>query len=867
MSEIQTVDLMCNMQRNPLGVDENIPQFSWRMDSLEQGQCQTGYQIIVYTSENDMRNVYWNSGWVKSSECIEIFYVGKPLLPRTRYFWKVRQKDKNGLVGTWSMEAFFETGLMGKYLGQWIGTPESLLPRSKPDPQPAPMLRKSFSLPGKIKSGRVYICGLGYHVLYINGKRVGNGLLAPGVSQYDKTVYYETHDVTDYLISGDNVIGVVLGNGLYNSYTEEPWNFKQAPWRSKPKLWLEAHFEMMDGQELSISSDGSWKAALGPVVADGLRHGECYDARKERIGWSTPKYDDTEFVPIQIKRTPGGLLKSQQCIPICRVDTLQAIEIKEVKPGVWVYDFGKNITGFIRIDTKGYRGSEIVFRYSERVDVDGNINQEKIAAYIYSGEFQTDRYIMKGAEKESWTPEFTYHGFRYVEITGYPGNHTKEAFQADVVYTNQTVRGEFCCSNPLINKIQKATVQSILTNFHGFPTDCPHREKNGWLCDAWLAAEAALLNLDPKTVYRKWIGDIVDAQRPDGHLPGIVPTAAWGYNRTGPAWGIAIIMIPYYQYIYTGDKKILSKNYLAMQKFFENMQRMENEGIIAVDGEEHWAFGDWMPPGGNSARKCPVALTDTATYFLAAKILSVIADALEYMADAENYRRKAQYIRKCFRREFLSENGALWERQCQTAIAAVLFHEFCEPEEKNVLIQNLVKEIRKSNTHVDVGFLGMKYLIRTLVQHELVDLGYEMFIKEDYPGFGFMIDNGGTTLWEDWEGNLSQNHPSYSDISTFLYQGLAGICVDANHPGFRKFFLRPVAPEGLEWVEAWHDSPYGRIESRWHRKDGCIEYQCTVPPNTEATVRLFDGKVIMLNAGKYKFVVKEGKKHNDFGQI
>lgn len=834
-------------------MDDKKPRFSWRMLSEESGQCQTGYQILVREIKNDAKTVVWDSGWVESSECVEVVYQGQELSPRTRYCWKVRQMDMNGKEGAWSEEAFFETGLLGVYRGQWIGSTGARVTQV----QPAPMLRKSFKLPAGVVRGRIYICGLGYHVLYVNGKRVGDGVLNPGVSQYDKTVYYETVDVTEHLNDGENVLGVVLGCGWYNSHTNEPWDFRYASWKSQQKLWLEGYFELEDGQEIALLSDRSWKVAFGPYRADQLRNGECYDARMEKLRWTEPGYEDEDFVPVQIKRTPGGVLKSQQFIPIRRVETLRAVEIKEVQPGVWIYDFGKNITGFIRINAKGYRDSELTFKYSERLNDDGTINREKIAAYIFSGEFQTDHYIMKGDELETWTPEFTYHGFRYVEITGYPGDHTPEAFLADVVYTDLPIIGGFECSNPLLNAIQQATVQAALTNFHGMPTDCPHREKNGWMCDAWLTAEHILTNFDPRTLYRKWLGDIVDTQRPDGHLPGLAPTTGWGYNRSGPMWGVAIIMIPWYQYLCTGDKRILEDNYPAMQKFFENLQLMENDGIVAVDGEESYAFGDWMPPGGNGKRKCPVAVSETATYFQAASLLAQIAKVLGDNDNVKGYQEKAAYVKRCFRKAFFTGDEELMTTQSQTGMATVLFAGLQEDSETADFVETLVKEIRKYDTHFDTGFQGAKFVMHALMESDRTDVGYELLAKTDYPSFGYMIEQGATTLWEDWEGSLSQNHPSFGDVSTFFYQGLAGIRINPDYPGYKKFLLKPYAPKGLDWIEAWHECPYGRIESSWHRGTGKIEYRCTVPTNTEAELILFDGSRKMLQSGNYVFMINE----------
>lgn len=851
-----TVDLRCNDLREPLGVDK--PHFSWRMAAG--GKHQTGYRIEVQVEDavSAQYSQVWDTGYVESSDCVQIPYAGEQLKPHTPYRWRVCQWDENGEQGPWSQWATFETSLMDRYQGQWIGLPEALDNRTKKDPLPAPLLRKSFVLPEGIRRGRIYLCGLGYYVLYVNGKRAGDAVLAPGVSQYDQTVYYDTVDVTDLLHAGENVFGVILGNGWYNSYTYDPWNFREAPWRGRPKLWLEAHITMENGEDICVASDTSWKGAFGPIRTDGLRHGELYDARLAKKGWAEPGYDDSEFLPVRPKRTPGGLRKSGQFTPIRRIETIQAVAITQPQPDVWVYDFGRNISGVIRVNAPGFEGKQVTFKYSERLDDAGMIERKRIAEYTWSGEFQTDHYVMRGDAMEIWSPEFTYHGFRYVEITGYPGMHTKEAFQADVIYTDFEKSGEFVCSDEMLNQIQKVAMDSTLTNYHGMPTDCPHREKNGWTGDAQISAEQVLMNFDPRTAYRKWMSDIEDAQRPDGHLPGLIPSAAWGYNRTGVTYGYALTVIPWLQYVYYKDIEILRSRYAAMKKYFENTRDLEVDGIIAVDGEMYYSFGDWLPPGQNEVRKCPTAITETTCYYQLAKKLSQIAELLSEKEDAEYFAQHAQRIREAFRKAFIKENPQEMPGCCQTALGTVMFYDLLEQDEKEAYLKALVEQIHQYEDHLDCGFSGFHDVLHALTDNGEIELVYEILKKDTYPSIGYMLRNNATTLWETWEGDMSQNHHAYSDVSLYFYRGLAGIQVDPAHPGFRKFTLKPGAPKKMQWVKAWHNCSYGRIESAWSRNpDGTIDYSCVVPPNTQAELILFDGSSRLLQPGEYKFTVKE----------
>ena len=672
-----TVKCTCNDQTNPMGIDDLSPRFAWQMSSEEQGQRQTAYRIVVTDNAADLdneTNPFWDTGKVDSSESLNIEYDGVLLKPRKKYFWKIRQWDKDGKPCLWSEIATFEMGLMGVYLGKWIGAPTALSNYAV-EPSPAPMLRTKFFLSDDVAQGRVYICGLGYHELYVNGNKAIDSLLAPGVSQYDKHVLYETIDVTNMLHKGENVIGVILGNGFYNCYTLDSWSFRYATWRGFPRLWMEGHFLLNNGEETTEASDAHWKVASGPILTDGLRNGEKYDSRLNRPGWALPEYDDKDFKPVSILRPPGGLRISQQHPPIREIQVLTAKSVYETEADVWIYDFGQNLSGFISIEAPGFRDAHIKFRYSERIDEKGNIDTRKISEHIKSGEFQTDHYIMCGDDLETWEPRFTYHGFRYVEITGYPGKHNVSNFKAKVVHTDIKTRGEFVCSNDTINKIQDAVLRSTLTNYHGIPTDCPHREKNGWTGDAHLSAEQVLLNFDPKTAYRKWMGDFSDAQHPDGQLPGIVPTGGAGYRwGNGPAWDSAIALIPWYQYQYTGDKKILTDNFANIKRYVDFLKNMEDDGIV------EYGLGDWCHPDGKQNARCPVVVTDTAFYHTCASIASKIATTLKEEKDANHYSELASRIRSSFRREFVSLKNRTVYSGCQTTLACALYNDMINPD-------------------------------------------------------------------------------------------------------------------------------------------------------------------------------------------
>jgi alpha-L-rhamnosidase len=467
------------------------------------------------------------------------------------------------------------------------------------------------------------------------------------------------------------------------------------------------------------------------------------------------------------------------------------------------------------------------------VDEKGRINTANISAHIKSGEFQTDHYIMRGDPLEIWEPRFTYHGFRYAQITGYPGEHSPRIFKARVVHTDLPVRGEFSCSDPTVNAIQQCARRSTLTNYHGIPTDCPHREKNGWTGDAQLSAEQMLLNFDPRAAYRKWLRDIRDAQRPDGSLPSIVPTGGWGFMwGNGPAWDSALVLIPWYQYLYAGDTVILEENYDAMARYVDYLTGMEVDGIV------DFGLGDWCPPGGNGKIKCPVAVTDTAYYHVCARLVSRVASVLGREEDAAKYAALADRIRDSFRREFVVIGDGTVTGSCQTSLACALHQGMIGDEEREIFLASLLREIDRCGRHIDCGILGAKYVLHVLTDSDRVDTAFDIVTQRTYPGWGNWIERGATTLWESWEGDFSQNHHMFSDVSAFFYRGLAGIRPDPDEPGFRHVILRPRPAGGLAWVNAWHEGPYGRIVSNWRIERGVFVYNCVVPPGSRATLTL-----------------------------
>ena len=445
-------------------------------------------------------------------------------------------------------------------------------------------------------------------------------------------------------------------------------------------------------------------------------------------------------------------------------------------------------------------------------------------------EFQTDKYVLKGEGVEIWEPRFTYHGFRYVEVTGFPDKPTPENLCGCVVHTSLESLGEFECSNEMFNAIQECARRSTLTNFHGVPTDCPHREKNPWTGDAQVSAEQALLNFNPTTAYMKWMRDFKDVQRKSGQLPGIVPTGGWGFNwGSGPAWDSAVILIPWYVYLYKGDISLIEEMYSVMTKYIDFMSSMAYGHIV------NFGLGDWCPPeGGPSGHKCPAEVTDTAYYFIDALIVSKIAVLLNKREDAAKYGELAKNIRKAFREKFIDFRTGTVKGDCQTSYACVLYQGLADEDEEAGFLEKLVSQVKTQNEHIDCGILGAKYIMHALTEFGRADLAYGIANQRTFPGWGYWIEQGATTLWEKWNGDSSRNHHMFSDISAWFYKGLAGINPDPEEPGFKHIILRPNPVEGLTWVNCSHHSMYGKIVLNWIAQKDKLRIKVEVPVNCRA---------------------------------
>lgn len=829
--DITVTKLRCEYRTNPMGIDVARPRLGWIVKSEERGQRQTAYQVLVASSRKKLQNNkadLWDSGKVTSEKSAQVTYKGRTLRSRVRCWWKVRVWDKDGDASAYSDPAWWEMGLLDKddWEAEWLSAPKSQDPSVKPDP--APLFRKAFTLDKPVEKARAYVTGLGYYELHLNGDRVGDHVLDPAFTRYDRRALYVTYDLTDHLQRGKNAAGMILGNGWYNMHSKAVWDFDKAPWRDRPTMICQIEVTYQDGSTKIITSDSSWKVSTGPIRFDSIREGETYDARMERPGWSTPDYGDSGWKKAAVVDGPGGRLTAQKMPPMRVTRTLKPVKITEPKDGHYVFDMGQNTAGWVRLKVNGPRGTEVVMRYGERLHEDGTLDQKSIARFCKKGEFQTDRYILHGDGVETWEPRFVYHGFRYVEVTGFPGEPTKDSLTACVVHTDFDRAGSFRCSKELFNRIQHNTRWSYMGNYHGYPTDCPHREKNGWTGDAHLAAEQAMYNWHNAAAYEKWMRDFKDEQRPDGVLPGIVPTSGWGYEwGNGPAWDSAYFLIPWYLYQYRRDTRLMEVHYENWKRYVDYLSSVAKDHIVDI------GLGDWVP----ADTETPVAVTSTGYYYVDTRILARAAEMLGKEEDAEKYSELAEKIRESFNEHFYKGNG-VYANGSQTALSCAIYQGFARGERKAKAVQQLVKNIEEHDGHIDTGILGAKYLFHALTRNGEADVAYRVATRTTYPSYGHWIERGATTLWESWDGKQggSLNHIMFGDISAWFYQTLGGIRVDPDKPGFKHIIFRPYPLGDLKWVEAEHESIYGTVKSSWKKSGDSFRLEVTVPVNCTATV-------------------------------
>jgi len=856
---------------NPIGLDSPNPRFTWQMNDANQGAKQSAYRILVDTDSNSLVKANaksWNTGWVKSDQNL-VIYSGQLLKPFTKYFWRVDIADGNNKKSDKITIASFETGMMKmeNWQGAWISDTENTKLK------PAPYFRNTFSTSKKIKSARAYIAAAGLYELSINGKKIGNHRMDPMYTRFDRRTLYVTYDVTDAISQGKNAIGVLLGNGWYNHQSTAVWYFDRAPWRNRPTFCLDVRITYEDGTTETIKSGKGWKTALSPIVFNSIYTAEHYDARLEKTGWNTPNFDDKDWKEVMFRSAPSKNIVAQALHPIRNVEEITSKNIKKFNDTTYLFDLGRNISGVSKITVNGPAGTVIKLKHGERLYPNGHVDISNIDAHYRPTDntdpFQTDILILNGKGAQSFMPHFNYKGFQYVEVSSSASIQLqKEDLVGYFMHSDVPVVGDVKSSEPIINKIYYATNNSYLSNLFGYPTDCPQREKNGWTGDAQIAIETGLYGFDGITIYEKWLADHRDEQQPNGVLPSIIPTDGWGYEwGNGPDWTSTIAIIPWNVYLFYGDQKLLADCYPNIRKYVNHIDETYPTGLTT------WGLGDWIPVKSKS----PVELTSTCYYYADVVILAKAAKILGKNDDYEKYMALAKKIKDAFNAKYLNKEKGIYNTGIQTEMSVPLYWKIVPEESIALVAKNLAKRVEADGFHLDVGLLGTKAILNALSENGYSDIAYKVAAQKTYPSWGWWMENGATTLYENWpidaKSDISMNHIMFGEIGAWLYKSPGGIKPDEKQPGFKHVILDPHIMEGLNSFEASHIGPYGKISSAWKRINDGIRYDIIIPANSTATINLpitrgmniyVNGKInnigkIDLTAGKYVIEQKVGK--------
>jgi alpha-L-rhamnosidase len=826
---------------NPLGIDAARPRFSWRMTSSERNTMQAAYQVQVTRNAK----IIWDSGRTTGDSSVFVSYAGPVVESRTRYVWRVRVWDTKGRASAWSPPASFETGLLqsSDWTAAWIGTAPS---PGDSLPAPSPLLRRAFRLTGTLASARVYVTSLGLYELYLNGTRVGDALFTPGWTSYNRRLQYQTYDVTKLLKSGDNAVGAVLGDGWYRG--QLGFNPRRNLYGKRLGLRLQLEIRYQDGRTERVVTDPQWKTATGPILTSDIYGGETYDARLERAGWSNAGYDDRDWAPVVLLDAPDARLLAPESPPVRRIAELRPAGIRRTSSGETVFDLGQNFSGWARLRVRGPAGTVVILRFAEVLDRDGNLYTANLRRAS-----QTDRYTLKGGSDEVYEPHFTFHGFRYVGVTGLPAAPDSGTITGIVVSSDLPQTGSFETSDSLLNRLQQNIVWGQRSNFLDVPTDCPQRdERLGWTGDAQVFAPTAAFNMDVAGFFAKWLGDLSADQDPSGSLPWVIPDVlgADSANGSGTAgWSDATVIVPWTMYLAYGDRGLLERQYPGMRAWVEFERRRAGPDFIWKPG---WQFGDWLALHSEDP-SYPGATTNTdfiATAYFAhsTDLLARAARALGMERDAARYETLFRDVRAAFNREFVSTNARVGENT-QTAYALAIAFDLLPDSVVAAAANRLAAGVRARDMHLTTGFLGTPQLLPVLGATGHFDVAYALLLQRSYPSWLYPITRGATTMWERWDGIKpdssfedpgmnSFNHYAFGAVGDWMYRTIGGISIDAGAPGGKQVRIAPRPGGGLTHARASLETPYGKVVSAWRLDERQFLLQTSIPPNTTAEVTL-----------------------------
>ena len=839
-SNLIATQLRCEFQDDPPAIQATQPRFSWILKPASpslRGTRQTAYRILVASSPNLLQNEegdLWDSSKVRSAQTIQIPYQGKPLLSMGIYYWAVRVWDENGRPSAWSQPERFRMGLLSPtdWKAHWIGTGTPSHERT-----PLPVFRYEFDLAKSIAEARAFVSGLGQYEFHLNGEKVGDAVLTPGWTNYRKTVFYNTYDITRLLRVGRNAIGILLGNGMYN-VEKTPGRYTKFVGSFGPlKLIFQAEIRFTDGTSLTIISSDNWRFHAGPIVFSSIYGGEDYDARLEMAGWDLPGFDDRNWPQAVETEGPGGELVSQQEPPIEIQHIYTPQKVMEPRPGVRVYDLGQNFAGWPAITVRGSTGSTVKLIPGELLDASGLVMQ------LASGRPQWFSYVLKGDGVENWHPRFSYYGFRYLQIeTQAPAGLPEPqiiSVRGEALHAAAETVGYFHCSKDLFNRIHRLINAAIENNMQSVLTDCPHREKLGWLEQSHLVGASVMDNYDVLRLYEAISQDMGEAQTPEGLVPDIAPEYVIFSNgfRDSPEWGSAVILDPWLTFRYYADRRNLAMHYEDMKRYLAYLRNLSNQNIVS------YGLGDWYDigpkPSGFSQLTSP-GVTATATYYQDVITMQRIASLLGKKKEADQFERVARAIRQAFNEKWYDPINHCYDRGSQTDYAMPLALGIAPPQDRPLILERLIQDIRAHQNHTTAGEIGFHYVIETLFNSGRSDVIFDMLSRTDPPSYGSQLLRGATALTEAWDANPihSQDHFMLGSAEDWFYRGLAGLDFDLARPQEQQIIIHPWPVGDVREAEARYRSILGEIAVHWKIDGTTFLLDVQIPPNRVATVYL-----------------------------
>ena len=849
---------------DPLGFHDSTPAFSWK---LPQGvKAQSAFRVEVCDVQS--RKTVWDGGWVESAQSVFVPYGGKPLASRQQLAWRVRFRDETGKDSNWSEPAFFELGLLYSkdWKAKWI-KPENQFGSGK---ESVSWLRREFPIRKEVERARLYATARGLYEIHLNGEKVGNDYFVPGWTSYGKRIDTLTYDVTESLQQGGNTLGVELGMGWYAGRLV--WEGNTNIYGKYPELLLQLEITYTDGTVETVLSDEDWKASWdGPICSSSIYDGEEYDARLEMPGWDKPGFDDRGWDKVETDNDRGSaILIPKPFAPVRATETLVAKKITESESGLFIFDLGQNMVGWAKLNIPVEKDQTVTVRFAEMLNPDGTMYTDN-----YRSAKSTDTYTAAISGSIEWEPTFTFHGFRYVELSGLPKNsRPRQDWVAGIVlHSDLPTAGTFESSHEKLNQLQSNIVWGQRGNFLDIPTDCPQRdERLGWTGDAQVFCPTSMFNYDCHAFWKSWLGSMRDDQMAEGQIPHVIPDVLG--DGDSPGWMDAATFIPWDIYVRTGDTEVLAENVNMMEQLIGYYRTLAKKGLINTQRKKGLAgFGDWLQPYAPDEKgDTPLALLTTAYYARSMQVLSDSLQVLGETAKAKEYAEEAAFVRQAFSNHYFDADGKLQNApETQTAYLLAIAFDLIPAALQEKAVEHLVRLVREADDHLRTGFLGTPYITSVLDKMGNADLAFEVLFKETYPSWFYSINQGATTMWERWNsyshedgfGNVgmnSFNHYAYGAINQWMVERIAGLAPDPANPGYKHFFIRPVIGTQLDWARAELETPYGKASSSWKKEEGEIIIETIVPPNTTATIEFPNGrKPETILAGSYSFELEQNE--------